>query len=99
MPIQQNNVVLTLRLGADAESIEKDGKLIGARLRGAYSTEKGNSGWIGVTIWDVEQQDIDDWTKGSKVVATGTLGFDEWKNKNDEKRTQITLVADKIAES
>jgi single-stranded DNA-binding protein len=93
--LKQNAVKLTITLGADAEVISKDGAQIGLRMRGAYSTERGSTGWINTTWW-TKDANADDYPKGTRVTVDGTLGFDTWKGPNDENRQQVTLVVDKI---
>lgn len=97
MAIKQNAVELTLTLGADAEQIKKDGKQIGLRLRGAFSTERGNTGWINATAWG--GHDPADFPKGRKMLVQGTLGFDQWRTKDDEPRQQVTLIIDNVRDA
>lgn len=94
-----NKTILFGNLANDPESIA-DGK--GTSFRIAFNTYGGkekddHSNFVTVKVWGGQAGPVrDHCSKGKPVMVEGKLVQERWENKDNQKQSQVVIVADQV---
>jgi single-strand DNA-binding protein len=100
-----NRIIVNGRLGADPEmrflasgqGVTEMRVATGGKFTARDGTEVDNTEWIGVKVWgklaEVANQYLQ---KGSEVTVTGRVDTREWKDKEDNTRWSLEVVAQDV---
>lgn len=91
-----NNVILSGRLGNDAETKEVNGKMLTNFRMAVYQGKGKDSMWLQVSAWDKTAEFCRGITKGCEVIVEGGLSCREYTNKEGATKTSIELRATRV---
>lgn len=95
-----NRYICTARLGADPEVKALDSGKTVTKVRLAISDgfgEKKRTIWVDGEAWDKTAEIIGErLKKGDAAIFDGRLKMDEWKTKDDQTRTAIRFVIERM---
>ncbi len=91
-----NNVTLTGTLGRDPES-----KMVGDKKLVKFSIAVNGYGdkvdWINIEVWGKPAEYVENYlNKGSKVAIVGRIKVDSWSDRDGNKRTGTSVVANQV---
>lgn len=70
------------------------------RWKDASDTWQEETAWVDATAWGPLAENVAaSCTKGTRVTCVGRVKMDTWEDKEGQKRSKLTLVADEVAVS
>lgn len=91
-----NNVVISGRLGADAETRDANGKLVTDFRMAVYQGKDKPSTWLKVTCWEKTAEFCRGITKGCEVIVEGSLSTREYTTKDGATKTSVDIRANRV---
>jgi single-strand DNA-binding protein len=99
-----NEVVISGRLTRDCEvrytpsgTAVTDVIVASNRIWSKESEKQEEATFVDVTIWGKQAESLEQYLlKGRHVMIVGRLKLNKWENKEGEKRSKLTVVADKV---
>lgn len=96
-------------IGSDPElRFTQIGKAVASFSAVASKSKKDDAGnwvddkdiWVRVTVWDrVAEHVAESFTKGSRIVLSGTIHEEKWTDKDGNDRKTLNVTADEIGAS
>jgi single-strand DNA-binding protein len=86
-----------LRYTPSAVAVCDVGLAVNERFKNAAGETKEKVLFVDVTVWGKPAESLAKYmAKGSPVAVTGSLQLDQWENEKKEKRSKITVRADRV---
>lgn len=91
-----NTIMVSGRLGADAESRDVNGKLVTSFRMAVYQGKDKPSTWLKVTAWERAAEFCQGITKGCEVIVEGSLSTNEYTTKDGVAKTSVEIRASRV---
>ena len=91
-----NNIIVSGRLGFDAETKDVNGKTLTNFRMAVYQGKGKDSTWISVSAWEKTGEFCQGITKGSEVIVEGSLSTREWTTKDGATKTSVEIRANRV---
>lgn len=91
-----NNIIVSGRLGADAETRDANGKLVTNFRMAVYQGKGKDSTWLQVTAWERTAEFCQGITKGCEVIVEGSLSTREYTTKDGATKTSVEIRASRV---
>jgi single-strand DNA-binding protein len=91
-----NNIIVSGRLGSDAETKEVMGKTLTSFRMAVYQGKGKDSTWIAVSAWEKTGEFCQGITKGCEVIVEGSLSTREYTNKDGATKTSVEIRANRV---
>jgi single stranded DNA-binding protein len=91
-----NNIIVSGRLGADAETRDANGKLVTNFRMAVYQGKDKPSSWLKVTAWERTAEFCQGITKGCEVIVEGSLSTSEYTTKDGATKTSVEIRANRV---
>jgi single-strand DNA-binding protein len=91
-----NNIIVSGRLGSDAETKEVMGKTLTSFRMAVYQGKGKDSTWIAVSAWEKTGEFCQGITKGIEVIVEGSLSTREYTNKDGATKTSVEIRANRV---
>ena len=91
-----NSIIVSGRLGANAETREANGKLVTSFRIAVYQGKDKPATWIRCTAWEKTAEFCQGITKGSEVIVEGSLSTSEYTTKDGATKTSVEIRASRV---
>jgi len=91
-----NSIIVSGRLGADAETREAGGKLVTNFRMAVYQGKDKPASWVKITAWEKTAEFCQGITKGSEVIVEGSFSTSEYTTKDGVAKTSVEIRASRV---
>ena len=91
-----NNIIVSGRLGSDAETKEVNGKTLTTFDFAVYQGKDKKPAWIRCNAWEKTGEFCQGITKGCEVIVEGSLSTREYTNKDGATKTSVEIRANRV---